>query len=516
MLAPTACAALVLIGDTAVAQSVRIEPSVRVDLTASSNVRFATSATTKESDLILVVGPQIRLSGNGGGYRLQGTFGFDAVTYLGGTLENRVLPRGDLSFNGRVIERLLFVDSSVSARTVATDPFFGVQANAVSTANITTVTSQRFSPYIERELAPGKTLLARSDNRWVQTTDNNSTPGTSLNPLGNSFVQANELRYEMRPQPFGVRADLSQVDTRYRDAASTRVTFETARVSALYAPHPQVYFGLTAGRDKGKFALNEVSETLTGVILRWLPTERTNIEAEVERRFFGTGWNFTFTHRTPFMAITSTAVRTATTYAAQIANLPAGGNTYDLLDAIFMRTYPNDPAARANAVNEVIAQRGLGTTLASAVALYSGTAQQLQSADLSVAYLSPLHTVTWRVFRQETRQLLGANSLAPTSPTDANQIGGSLSVARRLSQQTTADITVVGSRVAGLGVRLGDRTVNKSVRLSATHAISPRTTVSAGIRRQVVDRYFGSTFSGATGSFDASESAVFVGALHRF
>ncbi|MEY2872636.1 MAG: hypothetical protein RLZZ373_7, partial [Pseudomonadota bacterium] len=253
---------------------------------------------------------------------------------------------------------------------------------------------------------------------------------------------------------------------------------------------------------------NNVSETLRGVSMRWAPSERTVFDALVEKRFFGTGWTVNFTHRSPFMAVSTGLVRQATTYAARLGVLQAGGDVATLVDSI-LQTRIQDPALRQIAVQDLIAKRGLPNTLTGPVDLFSRTVQLQQGANVTMALIGVRHTVTLRIFQTRTEDLRGPteNSVIGLA-SDATQRGATLGLSRRLTPDMSADLTFTHTKTDGLGPNVALHSSNSVVRLGATHSLSPRTTLSGAVRHQ--------TGSSTLIGVKATESAISVGMLHRF
>lgn len=497
-LAPALLAGLVLQG-TAQAQSWRIAPALKATATTTSNVGLQASGTM---DTVVTVTPQVQLLGTGPDYRLTGTLAADAVVYLGRSRTDRILPRGSLALNGRVVDRLLFVDAELGADTTSSLPF-DLLTDGATTYNVGTTTRQRFSPYIDRELSPSSRITARTDHLLTQ--------GRGTSTVANdadAYVQTHTARYDLRPEPTGVRGEWNYQNTRYNDSTAGGLTLQTARISALYAPDPTLILGLTGGRDAASYTTNNVSETLRGVAVRWAPSERTVLDALLEKRFFGNGWTVNFSHRSPFMAISAGTVRQATTYAARLGVLQAGGDVVTLVDAI-LQTRIQDPGLRQIAVQDLIAKRGLPNTLTGPVDLFSRTVQLQQGANVTLALLGVRHTVTLRIFQTRTEDLRGPTEDSVIGlASDATQRGATLGLTRRLTPETSADLTFTHTRTEGLGPNLGLRSRNSIVRLGATHSLSPRTTLSGAVRHQ--------TGSSTLIGVDATESAVSVGMLHRF
>jgi uncharacterized protein (PEP-CTERM system associated) len=483
------------------AQNLRIVPAVKATATLSNNVGMQATGNTT-TDTVVTVTPQAQLLANGPDYRLTGTVAADMVQYLGRSRADRVLPRGQVVLNSRLVERLLFVDAELGADTTSSTPF-DLLSDGATFYNVGTTTRERFSPYIDRELSPSSRITARTDQVWTQ----GRGPATLANNAG-AHVQTHSARYDLRPEPAGLRGEFNYQNTSYNDSTAGGLTLQTARLSALYAPDPTLTLGLTGGRDAASYTTNNVSETLRGVSMRWAPTERTSLDALLERRFFGNGWTVNFAHRSPFMAVSAGLVRQATTYAARLGVLQAGGDVATLVDSI-LQTRIQDPALRQVAVQDLIAKRGLPNTLTGPVDLFSRTVQLQQGANVTMALIGVRHTVTLRVFQARTEDLRGPTEDSVIGlASDATQRGATLGLSRRLTPETTADLTFTHTKTDGLGPNLALHSSNSIVRLGATHSLSPRTTLSGAVRHQ--------TGSSTLIGVNATESAVSVGMLHRF
>lgn len=489
---------------SAQAQAWRVVPAVKATATMSSNVGMQ-AADAASMDTVLTVTPQVQLLGTGPDYRLTGTLAADMVQYLGRSRADRILPRGQVVLNSRLVDRLLFVDAELGADTTSSTPF-GLLSDGATFYNVGTTTRERISPYLDRELSPSSRITARSDLVWTQ--GRGTAAAAALTNSADALVQTHTARYDLRPEPAGLRGEVNYQNTNYSDSAAGGLTLQTARLSALYAPDPTLTLGLTGGRDAARYTTNNVSETLRGASLRWAPTERTLFEALLEKRFFGNGWTVNFTHRSPFMAVSAGLVRQATTYAARLGVLQAGGDVATLVDSI-LQTRIQDAALRQIAVQDLIAKRGLPNTLTGPVDLFSRTVQLQQGANVTLAMIGVRHTVTLRVFQTRTEDLRGPTEDSVIGlASDATQRGATFGVSRRLTPETTADLSFTRTKTDGLGPNVALHSSNSIVRLGATHSLSPRTTLSGAVRHQ--------TGSSTLIGVNATESALSVGMLHRF
>jgi uncharacterized protein (PEP-CTERM system associated) len=128
---------------------------------------------------------------------------------------------------------------------------------------------------------------------------------------------------------------------------------------------------------------------------------------------------------------------------------------------------------------------------------------------VSLAMIGVRHTVTLRVFQTRTEDLRGATEDSVIGlASDATQRGATLGLSRRLTPETTADLSFTRTKTDGLGSNLTLHSSNSIVRAGVTHSLSPRTTLIGSVRHQSGS----STLVGV----NATESALSVGMLHRF
>ncbi len=495
------CGAGLLLGavcSTVVAQNLRVTPLVGVNVVATDN---ATLDATSRADVIVTTTPKLDFQGSDASYRFAGSLGLEATNYLGRTGSDKLLPRVNVDGTASIVDRLLFLDAGVKADVALQNPF-GISGAGNSALNSTINTSERISPYIDRELGPNARLTLRTDHNWIQFySDSGAQSGSNV------YLESQNARYELRPQPMGLRAEFVRQATDYGNQSAQNVDMHTLRVAPSYAPSPQFSVSVVGGVDRARYATNDVSRTLVGAGLRWVPNERTTLEGAIERRFFGQGGNLDLTHRSPFMAFNASVSRYATTYASQLLNVPAGANVAQLLDAMLVTRIPN-AVDRAAAVQQFISQRNLPSSLANNVDIYSGSAQLVQSASLSVALLGTRHALTLRVFDQKTEDLLGPNDPTPLFSGNARQRGQGLTFSRRLTPDMTADASVTHAKVTGFGAtNAGLRTSNTALQLGLSHQVSLRTTATVAVRHQSID---------STTVPSARENALTAGVLHRF
>jgi uncharacterized protein (PEP-CTERM system associated) len=498
------------VAPAAPAQGWRVDPSVRMTAVATDNVSF--SATGTRADVVVVTTPALKLQGKGPEYELNGSLAADALVYLGRTLGDRLFPQVAVDGKLQVLPRLLFLDADASAKTTPSNPFAPI-GDGPTYLNRNKVTRFNISPHVERELSQLDRLSLRSSHAWSSGFGNDNAQLSN-----DAYVETQAALYERKPTPMGLRLAYDRQATDYTKAVDSHVEIRTARGALLYAPDPELTLGLIGGRDQGEYSSIQVSDTLRGASLRWAPSQRTLFDAVVEKRFFGSGWNATLTHRTPYMAFSGNVHRSVSTYASRQAQLTATSDVAALLDQMLTTRIP-DAAARSTAVQDIMTKRGLPTTLGDPLEIYSETIQLVQGGNVSIAWMGPRNTVTLQYYAQRVRDLLAPQDVL-TRSADAYQRGSSLGASHKVTATLTADVGVTYSRVIGEGVNTGRRTGNLVWRLGATETLSPRTTASAGLKRQLVTTDTPSVSLGGVDvpadSTHVRATSLSVGVMHRF
>ena len=477
------------------AEGLRVEPSITSSLLWSDNTTLGQSDTAK-SDFIIEVQPSLRLTAGGPNLRLNGSVGVDSVSYANGSQRNDTAPSADLSMNAVLAQRLLFLDASVRSFQAAADLF-----GANSTSNRYTTMQYALSPYLDRELAQGVHLTARSDNTWT------ASHGESA-PNDDAYFGRHAAAFTISPQPLGVGLEAERTKTKYRDTTQSLDRDEVrGSLSAAYDERFQV--ALVAGRERYRIAvgLPEDSHSIYGARMEWNPSDRTKLEASVERRFFGTGWDAVFTHRSPFLAWRFSTLRQALSHAEQLFSSPAGSNVAGLLDAAFMTRFP-DPTERAHAVQDFLAQRGLPANVSTAVSVFSDRIDLYNALTASVAYIGPRDSTALTLYNNRVQTLPGVDPIfSLLYPDNYRERGGSISWSHRLTPQAALIATYRRSDVEGFDANAGERTKQDLAQLEWNQALSPKTTGQIGVRYQVID---------STVNSDGHESAAYVGLRHRF
>jgi uncharacterized protein (PEP-CTERM system associated) len=505
-----AVAALVAVAPApALAQTLRIVPTIDARVAASNNIEFATDARAQD-DVVVDLFPQISISGQTARLRVNGTLGVSLVGYVNRSLRNRVLPRADLGATATLIDRFLFLEGQATADRTVADPLSATPGGETS-YNVLSSIRTRLSPYIDYRPTPNVQFYARSDSSLIRQSGSTLT-AADINR--DATVQQRLVRLQRLPVPLGFVAEARSQDSRLLDSdPGSGLKTAAARLTVTYAPAPELVIGLRGGRETSKFTLEDVSEPLYGGTLQWTPSERTSLRFEGEDRYFGRGWLADIRHRSPFLALTARSERTPTTSPLSLALLGAGGDLAGLLDSI-LSTRVIDPVARAAQVQDILRSRGLSATVGRPLEIFSESAQLSQSNEFIASLFGVRHVVTLSVFLRKATNLTIEGGQVIGAPVSSNrQDGGSFEISRRLTPLDSVDVRIDGLRVrivtrpTGATSDAEQSSVNKSVRLSYTRTLSTNTSATFGFRRQLLNA--------STGS-NAQETTAFAGLSHRF
>ena len=461
-------------------------------------------------------------SGEGGRLKLNGTVGASQVLCTGDQ-SNTFAPSVNLAANLEVIEKFFFIDATANVSETFITPF-GPQP-----ANLTVPTNNRYisqaysvSPYIQGVIAPNISYLLRDDNVWTPSASygdsSAKTPTTYYNNLNGqmSSVAGNgggwTLQYTRQSYDNGV-------DT------GTYI-IQVARAIGYYAVDPQLTLSLRGGYERESFPALSGSDgallasqsnqgTVYGAGINWRPTDRTLLDGFWEHRFFGSSYNWQLTHRLPNIALSANFTRGLSSFPQLALAIPAGITVAQFLDAAFTTRIP-DPAQRAAAVAQFLAQTGLPPTLASPLNFYATTITLQQTASLSAVWVGKLDALGFTLFNSQNEAISGSGSaLPPAFQFGANntQTGGGVNYSHRLSGFTNFVASATYTRTTPNGsddAANNARSNNVNALVGLSTQLSPKTSGSVGLS------YFTFDSPGSIGIGNQSTVSVYASISHTF
>lgn len=494
----TAVLAAAFTAPTAWAERWTLEPSVRAQLTATSNSDLSVNG---RSDTVLEVRPQLSLVGEGRRMRIAGTVAVDAIGYAERTQESRLLPQVDLTGRVEAIERLVFLDAGYRVAQTSSN-VFGVRVEPGSTTNVVTTKTARISPSLEGGVPGGLRYSVRADNSWI---DQNATATTASDSTG--YFGRYTAYVAQVAQPLGWRLEADRSYTRYKDDAKPSVALVLARASISYALMDDLTAGLRAGRESENVTGPAQYHPTHGAELRWAPSARTLLAASTDTHFFGRGWDVEFNHRTPFVAWSLGLSRGVDTTPQSLFELPATQDVAGLLDAIFTTRFP-DPAERARVVRDVINRNGLTTSTAAPISVLGERVSLVTRRRISIVFNGVNNTLSLGVYNVRTEDLDAGNALSTATPGGNNvQTGGSVALTHRVTPTAALSVALERTRIRALDGFGTAFTTQRSGRVQLNKQVAPRTGAFVGARHRIIE---------SNNPAEGDENAVFLGLDHRF
>jgi uncharacterized protein (PEP-CTERM system associated) len=490
---------------TVSADTFRVTPTFGIQETLTNNVNLSPSES-RQGDLVTQLTPGFTINETGPRTSLVGTVAVPIVLYVKtGAENNTAYVQANLLGSVEAIEKFFFIEGAVNAAPQYFTPF-GAQPQGLANAtqNRYQSASYRVSPYIKGGTTGDVEYLVRDDNTWSTLS---GAPLSVSNSYTNQVV-ANVARHN--PQ-LGWVLEYNRSSVKFN--SQQPLLTELGRLRLEHKPDPQLLLTVSGGYENEDYTLSKSNGPIYGVGAKWFPTERTNVEAWWEHRFFGASYLFNFAHRTPLSVWTVNASRNITSYPQQIGTLPAGVDVSSLVNQLFLSSIP-DPAQRQAAVDQFISNRGLPTSLSSPVDLYTQQITLQTQANASVGLLGARNSIFLSAFYLRQQPITAAGNDVPGfvgALNDNTQVGTTVvwthTLAPSLTFVASGTVSRTESNVPQDSLGFIGTSRQGYFTVGTTTSLSPNTSVSGGVRYQVqrVDQGTG-----------YNEAAVLFGLSHTF
>jgi uncharacterized protein (PEP-CTERM system associated) len=468
-----------------------IKPRVTLTETLSDNINVNRVRNGKQSDLITEIAPGIRVEAKTAklkaylDYTLRGQFYAKESDF--NRSQNSLNTFGTLE----AVDNWFFVDFSgvIAQQTISA---FGAQSASASTINnnSTETASYRISPYIRGQMGGLVDYLLRYN---LSTTRSDAAIVSDTN----ISEWVGQLRGSTPFQNLKWTIDASQQSTDYSRGRDTDA--ERIRAMLTYSVLPQLRFSLSGGQEKNNYAsFNQETNSTNGYGFDWNPTERTQISGFKERRFFGDGHNFSFSHRLPRSSIRISDTRDVSVLPNQYTSTGLG-TVYNLYYQIFSNIEPYasmNPAVKdsavANAVNAVLAQSGVSPNTQVTSSYLSARATVQRRQDLTLATFGARNSLTMVLNRTESQSILAAQASNDdfSQTTMVKQQGASVNFAHRLSEISNLNALVSRQESKGSSFVTGNsnlKTTTTTYLINASTKLGAKTTGSLSARRTEFD-----------------------------
>jgi uncharacterized protein (PEP-CTERM system associated) len=496
----TICLNLILVGLCApcAAGEWKLGASIGAGLQLTDNV-FLAPAGQQEADLVVNVTPSISATLDSARLKVRATFAPTLYAYVQNPGSDYVANNLSAFATLEAAEKFFYIDANALVAETYISPFASQpQSGASITSNRTQTTVLGLSPYIKSTTNSGISYLLRDDNTYSNGNSSvlaniytNNLIGTIDGPTGRPVrwgadYNYNYTQFQGQPNPF---------------------TLQLARLRLTYVVDPEISVMADGGYEKNDYTANGYQGPIYGGGFDWKPSERTDLYANAEHRFFGRSYSAGFTNRTRMTAFSLTGSRQLQTYPQQLP-LPAG-NTALILDAIFQARIP-DPIERQQAVNKFIQQAGLPANLASPFTYYTNQIYVVEQIIGTFAIVGARNVLTFSASYYDSTPVTSSGASLPIAFTLANELKQTslgISFNHKLTAldalTLTANRIVVFSNATNLSVNSTQYTFLPTI----SHNFTAKTSGSVGMR---FVRFTSDVASNYT------EVAALVGFLHTF
>ena len=484
---------------TGAGQTWFLEPTIDSLFTLTDNVNL--TSTDRKADFVTQLTPGLKFSERSAHTRLEGNVQIPVLLYARtGSQNDDVQPQVAVSGIAELVERLFYVDGAINVSQQYLSPFGPRPADlSTATSNRYTAQSYRVTPILRGDAGNGLSYQLRDDNIWAD--ESNTTFATQ-----SSYTNDLNGKLTRDAQPLGWQLEYDRSDTRFFDQSPQRS--DIGRAKLLARQDVALEWSLSGGYEDNNYPGVKESGGVYGAGVRWHPTDRTTLDADVEHRFFGAAYHVAMDHRTPLSAWSVRASRDITTYPQELATLTAGEDVNALLNRLFSSRI-TDPAQRQQFVEQFIRDRGLPPTVADPLALYTQQVLLQESFEARGTLIGARNSLLGAVFRVRTEPLSNANQALTDlllAQDNNTQTGGSLTWTLKVTPLYTLATTTSYVRTVE-NVDDGDRTRQIILTTSLSAPLSPLTQAMVGGRWQ---RSWGNVGN------DYRETAVFVGIRHIF
>jgi len=468
-----AAAVALMLSSGAYAADWTIVPSVGVSETYTDNVNLAPKPLAK-SDYVTEIMPSISFVENGPYVKANVNYAMQEIDYAENHAAAQFLNQLQAGAKVELIQDLFFIDStaSVSQQNISA---LGAQPtnNIYATNNRTTVRTYNISPYLTHAFD----AFATSELRYAFAS-------TSADSGGLSTVNSDTVSFNVNSGPafriLGWGLQYSDQITHYQNEAD--VGMETVSGNLSYLIAPEFKLTATAGYDDNNYASlggsTKGAYWTTG--FDWTVSPRTSVVASAGHRYYGNTFSLVAATRSR-TSIWNLSYNESVTSAQSQFGLPPTIDTANYLNQLLSGTI-SDATQRLQAVNNIIQQTGLPRSLASSVNYFTNSVFLQKQLQASVALHSPKTTLVVSVFDTQRDPLSAQQDIDIVLGNDkTNQFGGSAVLSRRLSEHTSATVTLLASRVDDQTAGRIDR--NQALKFGLTKQFSRKLSGTVELRR---------------------------------
>ncbi len=459
-----------------------IKPRISLTETWTDNVAVGGGQNSSESGFITQLAPGIRIDAKTARLKAYFDYALTGIYYSNSSVGSRTQNSLNTFGTLEAISNWMYLDFSglIAQQAISA---FGAQSpsNANINSNSTETSTYRLSPYIRGQLAGIADYSLRYT--WSTTQSNGSAAsGIELADL------SGQLRGSTLFQNLKWFIDASQQNTSY----SSGRTSEAERLygTGTYTVFPQFRVSLSGGQESNNYASQNAGGKVTyGYGFDWTPSERTQISALKERRFFGDGHRYTISHRFPLSSIRYSDTKDVSVLPNQFSSVGLG-TVFDIWRQICAQQLSSqytDPAQLDLAANACATAKiaTAGNQVPSSFLSSRATVQRSQQ--LALAMQGARNTLTILFNRNESQSILASSEanddFRSNNTNNIRQRGFSINLSHQLSAQSS--LNLMSSRQQSTGTTTGNalKATTMMYQASLTSKLGAKTTGGISIRR---------------------------------
>lgn len=470
-------------------RAINIKPRIRLTETWSDNVAISGGQNGKESGFITELAPGIRVDAKTA--RLKAYFDYSLIGQFYSTSSVKSRTQNALNSFGTLeaVPNWLFLDFSgiIAQQAISA---FGAQSpsNTSLNSNSTETSTYRLSPYIRGQLGSAVDYFLRYN--WSTTQSNIST--ASDIELGE---WAGQLRGSTPFQSLKWSADATRQTADYSKGRTTEA--ERMYATATYTIVPQLRVSFSGGRESNNYASQNMEAHPTyGYGFDWTPSERTQISAFKERRFFGNGHRYSVSQRFPLSSIRYSDTKDVSVLPNQFTSVGLG-TIFDLfrqicsqqLSSIYTDPIQLDQASNTCA-NNLVSQSGVSPNAQVTSSFLTSRATVQQTQQLSLALQGARNTLTLMLSRNQNQSILASTAVSDdpllNNSNSIRQRGITINLSHQLSPLSSINLTASRQESTGTG-NSTLKAKSSTYQANLTSKIGVYTTVGISIRRSQSD-----------------------------
>ena len=441
-----------------------ITPAFSVTQTYTDNRDLRSVAPQWE--LITQISPGVHIHSRSG--RVQGSldYALNAIVYAQDSSHNQLQNALRATMAAEVIERMAFLNATanvsqqnISAFAVQSNDPLSVNSNRSEVRNLTV------TPVLRGRVAGEVDLEARLTYAKSNGAASNSIDSTSNTGSVSASGRSGALGWTV-----------STSESTFDNSGGRKTNQDSTNASLRYTTPGDLSFSLRYGRETNNVLTAQNRSNATwGLGAEWLPSPRTQVSLQADKRYFGNSHTVSVQHRLQRSLLRFSDTRSASTDDGNSQRGSAA--TYDELDAL-IRPFEPDAAKRDLLVRTLLASQG--GFLSKAVTL-----QRRQEA--SYALQGQRVNLAFTAFQTNTRRLDGLSSVIDdfSLVNRLQQHGYSFNGGYQLTPTSTVTLGYNRTTTADSGVQRGND--QRGVSLSLSTRIAMRVSLSLTARHVVFD-----------------------------